>query len=172
MPPSNEAAQDTHLVYPRPGQSISCLKPGVLWLGATPRSDQDFSCFGDRPPAVFEMAAELASFTARGCRLEHYPLVDNIEDKATDPPTLKGMTLTELFHVVREVADRIYKGAPTVVLCREGMSRSALVVGLASRLLGNGPEDTIKMIRQVRGPTALNGGNANFLKLVTDAVRA
>ena len=52
------------------------------------------------------------------------------------------------------------------------MSRSPLVVGLALRLLGNGPDDVIRGIRAVRGPTALNGGNANFLAMVTESTRA
>lgn len=159
------------LVFPMAGMTIAPVIGDLLWQGSAPRDGQELACFGGGRGKAFVLMNERRPRDWRGIEVAHYPLEDNIEDKASNPPTIRGMTLHELFAVFREVAVRVNERRPTVVLCRMGLSRSSLVVGCALRLLGRGPEETLRMIRGARGPQALNGGNPNFLNMVSASER-
>ena len=160
-----------NLVFPMSGMTITPVIGDLLWQGSAPRDGSDLSAFGGGRGKAFHMEAERIAKGWTGCEVAHYPLEDNIGDRLTAPPTTRGMTLQEVFAVMREVAQRIFDKRPTVVLCRMGLSRSSLIVGGALRLCGHDPPDVLRMIRGARGPQALDGGNPNFLDMVTAARR-
>ena len=159
------------LVFPLAGMTITPIIGDLLWCGSAPRDGSDLSAFGGGRGKVFHMEAERVSRGWTGAEVAHYPLEDNAQDKLTAPPTVRGMTLLEVFGVMREVAQRIFDKRPTVVVCRMGLSRSPMIAGGALRLCGESPDNVLRMVRGARGPQALNGGNANFLDMVTAARR-
>jgi protein-tyrosine phosphatase len=62
------------------------------------------------------------------------------------------------------VAEQLQNGKHVLVTCAMGLNRSALVAGLALRLMDVPGEKVVRLIREARGPLSLN--NRAFLELV------
>ena len=160
------------LVFVGAGQSITIVAglKGVLWMGSSPRNGQSFAAFAGGRCKAFVMTKERTPEGWTDVEMKQYPLADNVYDEPTSPPTTVGMTTTDVFLVMREVAERIHAKRPTLVLSCEGLNRCALIVGGALRLLGNDPDTTLEMLRESRAPRTVLY-NPNFLAFVRDAKR-
>jgi len=151
--------------FPDARMTITQVLP-YLWQGGMPLTGSDMTDFGPGV-RVYVMRAEVSPDEARflGAETVHVPLHDNANEPATDPPSIYGATWAQVEALAGEVAQRQREGKPTVVLCQWGYNRSGLLVGLAMAKLGYTADDTLRIMRDSRGPhpcgygPALNNNN-------------
>jgi hypothetical protein len=152
--------------------TLTVAVPG-LWVGAMPESGQDLSRFGEGL-RVYVMRDEVGAPTYEGAEVVHVPLVDNVKDEVTTPPTVQGAALPELFAIAREVGERVFdKKVPTVVCCAWGYNRSVLIAAWALVLRKRNPTAVIAGLNAARGPHPMGYGqvlnNPSFRAIVIGA---
>jgi hypothetical protein len=161
------------LGFPDPRMTITLVTPN-LWVGAMPTPGQDLSRFG-QGLRVYVMRNDVeAAPTYEGAEVVHVPLVDNVKDEVTTPPTVRGATLPELLAIVREVGERVLdKKLPTVVCCEWGYNRSPLIAAWALVLRKRNPNAVIAGLNASRGAHPMGYGsvlnNPSFRAIVIGA---
>lgn len=121
-----------------------------LWVGAMPDNGSDL---GQVSPGLHVVVCrgeigDPQNLKFEGASVHHVPVWDN--PQPLDPVQRKLFLETAL-----SVAGRIKNGLPTAVVCRAGMNRSCLVVGLALKMLGEKPEEIIQLLRAKRGTNSV-----------------
>lgn len=157
------------LVFPAEGMSISPIIRDLLYLGSTPRDGESLERFRRGPSPVlaltFLLPTERPTPRLVGCEHRHYELDDNLDDPVERPPRVRGMKLREVFDVGMHVAERMQQQKGTVVMCAQGLNRSAMIVGIALRAIHWSPDRVVDTIRTARGGHALC--NRTFYAMVT-----
>lgn len=169
-PPPPPALPPLHFADAR--MTLTVAVPG-LWVGAMPEPGQDLSRFGEGL-RVYVMRNDAEKPAYGGAEVVHVPLVDNVEDPVTTPPTVRGATLPELLAIARDVGERtLSKKLPTVVCCAWGYNRSALIAAWAMVLHKRTPAAMIAALNASRGPHPMGYGqvlnNPNFRAIVIGA---
>lgn len=152
--------------------TISLVCPG-LWVGAMPEPGQDLSRFG-AGLCIYVMRNDADKPVYEGAEVVHVPLVDNVADDVTVPPTVRGATLPELHGIAREIGDRVFdKKLPTIVCCEWGYNRSPFMVAWALVLRKRNPTAVMAGLNAARGPHPMGYGlvlnNKSFRAIVTGA---
>jgi len=155
-----------------PRMTITQVFPN-LWVGAMPVAGEDLSRYGEGL-RVYVMRDEVETPVFGGAKVVHIPLVDNVTDPVTTPPTVRGATLPELLAIAREVGDRVFdKKLPTIVCCAWGYNRSPLIAGWSMVLRKRNPAAVIAAINAARGPHPMGYGqvlnNPSFRAIVIGA---
>lgn len=117
-----------------------------LYFGAMPPNGSDLSsvCAGAHVFVCMGEIGDPQNLRFEGASCTHVPVFDN------DLP-LHPMQRVSFMNTAEQVAERLKKGMNTIVMCRAGMNRSALVCALALKMMGSDPEEIIGQLRKVRG---------------------
>jgi hypothetical protein len=158
------------LKFPEAGMSITPIAQN-LWGGAMPLPGEDLSRFGEGLRVYVIRSDITAAPTYPAAETVLVPLVDNSKDPVTDPPTVVGVSLTELRDIAMDVWVRaVNQKLPTVVVCEWGFDASMLIAGWALLLTGQDSRAVITMLNRSRGVHPRGGvvlGNPNFRSIIT-----